>query len=162
MGFKRKKMQALTLHIELFALQRLLFRFCNLLCRTARCAQPSVPEVNLIRTNIFMYKVLRVNNFSLNHNTSKNLTANIQQLFQNASVKGAAYIPSAKDRWVLCSNFINLRTRIFFFKTNVQNILRLPKQWQNDLYIAKVLNCKYMIIYLINILLIQFINRIEL
>jgi len=51
MGFKRKRMQALTLHIELFALQRLLFRFYNLLCRTARCAQPSVPEVNLICTN---------------------------------------------------------------------------------------------------------------
>ena len=52
-------MQALTLHIELFALQRLLFRFYNLLCRTARCAQSFVPEVNLICTNIFMCKVLR-------------------------------------------------------------------------------------------------------
>ena len=94
MGFKRKQMQALTLHIELFALQRLLFRFYNLLCRTARCAQRSVPDLNLICTNIFMRKVLRKNNFSSNHNTSKNFTAKIQQLFQNASEKGGRLHPT--------------------------------------------------------------------
>ena len=104
MGFKRKKMQALTLHIELFALQHLLFRFYNLLCRTARCAQRSVPDLNLVCTNIFMCKVLQKNNFSSNHNTSKNFTTNIQQLFQKCKrKKEVAYIPQAKDLWVLRS-----------------------------------------------------------
>ena len=105
---KERKMQALTLHIELFALHCLLFGFCNLLCRTARCAQPSVPEVNLIRTNIFMCKVLRKNNFSPNHNTSKNFFTKIQQLieqilifiklfinFMSDLMEIVAYIPSA-------------------------------------------------------------------
>lgn len=77
MGFKRKKMQALTLHIEFFVHQRLLFSY-RLLCRTAQYAQRIVPILNLIRTNIF--KVLRKNNFSSNHNASKNSTTNIQHL----------------------------------------------------------------------------------
>lgn len=86
-------MRTLTLHIELFVHQCLLFRLYNLLCRTAQHAQPFVPKVNLIRTNIFMLKVLQKNNFSSNHNTSKNLITNIQKIFQNVSVKGVACIP---------------------------------------------------------------------
>ena len=99
MGFKRKKMRTLTLHIELFALQRLLFRFYNLLCRTARCAQRSVPDLNLIRTNIFMFKVLRKNNFSSNHSTSKNFITKIQNYLKMSSEKEVAYIPPT-FRWV--------------------------------------------------------------
>lgn len=101
-------MRALTLHIELFVHHSLLFRFYNLLCRTAQHAQPFVPKVNLIRTNIFMLKVLRKNNFSSNHNTSKNLITNIQKIFQNVSVKGVACIPpSLRHQWVLRSIYKN-------------------------------------------------------
>jgi len=86
-GFKRKKMQALTLHIELFVHHSLLFRLYNLLCRTAQHAQPFVPKVNLICTNIFMCKVLRKNNFSSNHSTSKNLITKIQNYLKMSSEK---------------------------------------------------------------------------
>lgn len=80
-------MQALTLHIELFVHHSLLFRLYNLLCRTAQHAQPFVPKVNLICTNIFMCKVLRKNNFSSNHSTSKNLITKIQNYLKMSSEK---------------------------------------------------------------------------
>ena len=94
MGFKAKKMQSLTLHIEFFVHHSLLFRFCNLLCRTAQHAQRAVPALNLICTNIFMCKVLRKNNFSSNHNTSKNLKYKYTTIISKCKCKGVAYIQS--------------------------------------------------------------------
>ena len=89
-------MRTLTLHIELFVHHSLLFRLYNLLCRTAQHAQPFVPKVNLICTNIFMCKVLRKNNFSSNHSTSKNLITKIQNYLKMSSEKDVAYIPPSK------------------------------------------------------------------
>ena len=100
-------MRTLTLHIELFALQRLLFRFYNLLCRTARCAQRSVPDLNLIRTNIFMFKVLRKNNFSSNHNTSKNLITKIQNYLKMSNEKDVDYIQPSKRTVGFTLRYIN-------------------------------------------------------
>ena len=96
-----KKMRTLTLNIELFVHHSLLFRLYNLLCRTAQHAQPFVPKVNLICTNIFMCKVLRKNNFSSNHSTSKNLITNVQNLF--LIVKWSLTSHRLKERWVLRS-----------------------------------------------------------
>ena len=89
-------MRTLTLHIELFVHHSLLFRLYNLLCRTAQHAQPFVPKVNLICTNIFMCKVLRKNNFSSNHSTSKNLITKIQNYLKMSSEKDVAYIQPSK------------------------------------------------------------------
>lgn len=128
MGFKRKQMQALTLHIELFVHHSLLFRLYNLLCRTAQHAHPFVPKVNLICTNIFMCKVLRKNNFSSNHSTSKNLIANIQQIISKCKREGGRLHPihaKAMD-WFYAPFYKTVCIFIIKYKSN-ESLTRKPE-----------------------------------